>query len=236
MIYNLITSLAEGYSLRDILPGILFTIIVVVFSLSLHESAHAFAAYKLGDHTARNMGRISLNPAKHLDPMGTICMMLFGFGWAKPVLINSRNFKNARVGMALSALAGPLSNIILSFISVLFWVLMVRFLPVPMMITEGVGFGEKLLYFLSMLLQYFHILNLYLAVFNLIPIPPLDGSKILFLFLPPKALIFIHNYEHIFRYVLIAMLIFGTASDFIGIIASLISNSMISLIMLIPGI
>lgn len=236
MIYDLITSLAEGYSIRDILPGILFTIIVVVFSLSLHESAHAWAAYKLEDHTARNMGRISLNPAKHLDPMGTICMMLFGFGWAKPVLINSRNFKNPRVGMALSALAGPLSNIILSFISVLLWVLMVRFLPVPAMIAEGVGFGGKLLYFLSMLLQYFHILNLYLAVFNLLPIPPLDGSKILFLFLPPKALLFVHNNERIFRYVLIAMLIFGTASSFISLIASLISNGMIWLITLIPGI
>lgn len=236
MIFNLITSLAEGYSIRDILPGILFTIIVVVFSLSLHESAHAWAAYKLGDHTARNMGRISLNPAKHLDPVGTICMMLFGFGWAKPVLINSRNFKKPRVGMALSALAGPLSNIILSFISVLIWVLIVRFLPVPVMISGEVDFGGKLLYFLCMLLQYFHILNLYLAVFNLIPIPPLDGSKILFLFLPPKALIFVHNNEHIFRYVLIAMLIFGTASDFISILASLLSNGMIWLITLIPGI
>ena len=87
-----------------------------------------------------------------------------------------------------------------------------------------------------MLLQYFHILNLYLAVFNLIPIPPLDGSKILFLFLPPKALIFVHNNEHIFRYVLIAMLIMGTASNFISIIASLISSGMIWLITLIPGI
>ncbi len=236
MIYDLITSLAEGNSLRDILPGILFTIIVVVFSLSLHESAHALASYKLGDHTARNMGRISLNPSKHLDPLGTICMMLFGFGWAKPVPVNSRNFKNPRVGMAITALAGPLSNIILSFISLLIWILIERFLPVPVMIAEGVSFGEKLLYFLCILLQYFHILNLYLAVFNLLPIPPLDGSKILFLFLPPKALIFVHNNEHIFRYVLIALLVFSKASDFINVITALISNGMIWLITLIPGI
>ncbi len=236
MIYDLLTSLAEGYSIRDILPGILFTIIVVVFSLSLHESAHAFAAYKLGDHTARNLGRISLNPSKHLDPLGTICMMLFGFGWAKPVPINSRNFKKPRVGMALSALAGPLSNIILSFIALLIWVLLITFLPVPSMIVEGATFADKILYFVSMLLQYFHILNLYLAVFNLLPIPPLDGSKILFLFLPSKALFFIHNNEHIFRIVLIIMLVMGTASNFIGLISSLISNGMIWLITLIPGI
>jgi len=138
--------------------------------------------------------------------------------------------------MALTAIAGPLSNLILSFVSILLWVLLIRFVPIPAAIVPGLSFGEKILFFLAMLLEYFHILNLYLAVFNLLPIPPLDGSKILFMFLPSKALMFIHNNEHIIRMALFFLLFMGAFSGVITLISSLISNGMIFLITLIPGI
>ena len=236
MIYSILVSLGRGASLRDVLPGILFTIIVVLFSLSFHEMSHAFIAYKLGDPTARNLGRITLNPKKHLDPMGTVCMMLFGFGWAKPVPINTRNFKKPRSGLALSSRAGPVSNLILAFVSMLLWALVLVFLPVPAGINAATTFGGKLLFFLKELLMYFHVLNLYLAVFNLLPIPPLDGSNILFMFLPSKALYFIQQHEPTIRIVLFVLLFMGALSGIIGTISTLISNGMLWIITLIPGI
>lgn len=236
MILDLIESLKMGAELRDVLPGILFTIIVVVFSLSFHEMSHAFMSYKLGDPTARNFGRISLNPARHLDPIGTICMMLFGFGWAKPVPANPRYFKNPRKGMAITAAAGPVSNLILAFSALIIWILAYRFLPVPIEIADDTVFGQKLLYFFTELMYYFHILNLYLAVFNLLPIPPLDGSKIIYLFLPSKIYYFIQQYEHIIYYVLLALLFTGILSTPLSILCGLISDGMVNLILLIPGL
>lgn len=236
MIYDLLMSLRDGAELRDILPGILFTIIVVLFSLSLHEMSHGYVAYKMGDHTARNLGRLTLNPSVHLDPIGTICMLFFGFGWAKPVPINTRNFKNPRKGILLTAIAGPVSNLLLSFISLLVFALIVSFVPTPTFIEADTAFGEKLLYFFVELLRYFHILNLYLAVFNLLPIPPLDGSKVLFMFLPAKIYFFVSRYEHIISIVLLALLYLGVLSTPISIICIYISQGMSWLISLIPGV
>lgn len=262
MILSLFRSLNQGAELRDILPGILFTIIVVVFSLSFHEMAHAFAAYKLGDPSARNIGRLSLNPARHLDPFGAICMMLVGFGWAKPVPINTRNFKNPRRGMALSAAAGPISNLIISIVSLLlFYTVMIFLRPtfgelfeiVPIIATPfyyspsyilsvfaqlslAVSVLDKILLFLAELLAVFHILNLYLAVFNLLPIPPLDGSKILYMFLPSKIYYQIQKYEHIIYFVLIALLITGSLSGVLSSICVYISNAMTFVVKLIPGL
>ena len=236
MIYDLLMSLRDGAELRDILPGILFTIIVVLFSLSLHEMSHGYVAYKMGDHTARNLGRLTLNPSVHLDPIGTICMLFFGFGWAKPVPINTRNFKNPRKGILLTAIAGPVSNLLLSFISLLVFALIVSFVPTPIFIEADTAFGEKLLYFFVELLRYFHILNLYLAVFNLLPIPPLDGSKVLFMFLPAKIYFFVSRYEHIISIVLLALLYLGVLSMPITFICAYISEGMIWLISLIPGV
>lgn len=236
MILDLISSLRDGADIRDVLPGILFTIIVVIFSLSMHEMAHAFASYKLGDPTARNLGRITLNPAKHLDPIGTISMMLFGFGWAKPVPANSRNFKKPRTGMAITAAAGPLSNLLVSFVALLLYAIIITVVPIPIQLQPDASFATKILYFLSELIYYFHILNLYLAVFNLLPIPPLDGSKILYLFLPSKVYYFIQQYEHIIYYVLLALLFTGILSTPLSLICRLISMGMIWLVQLIPGL
>lgn len=236
MIYTLLRSLATGASLQDVLPGILFTIVVVLISLSIHEMSHAYAAYKMGDPTARNAGRLTMNPAKHLDPIGTLSMMLFGFGWAKPVPVNSRYFHKPRKGIIVTSVAGPLSNLLLSFVALLVFALMGTFLSVPYSIGAGSSFADKLLYFTLLFLWYLHSLNLSLAIFNLLPIPPLDGSKILFMLLPPKTYFFVARYERYISLVLMILLFTGFLSTPLSFICDLISDGMMFIISLIPGI
>ena len=251
MIYDLVTSLVNGTDIRIVLPGILFTVIVVLFSLSLHEMSHGYAAYKMGDHTARNLGRLTMNPVRHLDPIGTVSMLLFGFGWAKPVPVNSRNFKKPRAGIIVTSIAGPLSNLLLSFVSIVAYALFtVLLMKVPSEIAfnplfgfyairfleEDASFVIKVAYLFSMLLYYFHSLNLSLAIFNLLPIPPLDGSKVLFMLLPSKVYYVVQKYEHIINFVLFALLFMGYLSTPISYVCSFISNCMVGLITLIPGI
>ena len=180
--------------------------VVVLITLTVHEYAHALAAYKMGDPTARNLGRLTLNPLKHLDPIGALCLLIFHFGWAKPVPINARNFKNPRRGFAISALAGPAINLIISFFSALIYLVLLRFF-------SGIGFSSvfllnvaqnSILFFLLL-----HIINLGIAVFNLIPVPPLDGSRILGLLLPSKYYFAIMRHERTIYYVLIGWLVVG---------------------------
>ncbi|MBQ3023107.1 MAG: site-2 protease family protein [Clostridia bacterium] len=154
---------------------LLARVIVLFTAISVHELAHGFVAYKLGDPTAKYAGRLSLNPLSHLDPWGAICMVLFGFGWAKPVPVNPMYFKDRKKDNALVALAGPLSNIFLAFASTVLTALYFNFVlvKVPNFLTE---FGYIVLIQLA-------VVNIGFAVFNLIPFPPLDGSKILGAFL-----------------------------------------------------
>ena len=141
-------------------------IIIILIALSIHECAHALTAHWLGDDTAKNQGRMTLNPLKHLDPIGTILFLVIGIGWGKPVPINPSYFKNPRQGQALVALAGPVSNILLASL-----------LGIFMKFT-----GQSSL-FLNLLIE----INIVLAAFNLLPLPPLDGSKILGLILPSQS-------------------------------------------------
>ena len=245
MIYSLIRSLMAGAAPRDVIPGMIFTVIVVLFSLSLHETAHGWMACKLGDKTAKYMGRLTLDPRKHLDPIGTVCMLLFGFGWAKPVPVNSRYFKKPRRDMALTAAAGPVSNLLLSFLS-LFLLQIICACRGFSWEAEGMyfngdlimalSFGQKLLSLLSQFLYYSHFLNLYLAIFNLIPIPPLDGSRILFIFLPDKVYFGLMKYERIISIVLFALLWMGFFSRILTNISNYVSDGMSFLIHLIPGL
>ena len=154
----------------------LYIIPAALISIMCHELTHGLFSYLLGDPTPKEQGRLSLNPIKHLDPIGTLCLILFGFGWAKPVMVDPRYYKNPKWGMALVALGGPLANFIIALLSGL--VLTLIQLHAPYTQTIEIIFN----FFL-----YLMLINIGLGVFNLIPIPPLDGSKIIGAVLPDNA-------------------------------------------------
>ncbi|MBR5543704.1 MAG: site-2 protease family protein [Oscillospiraceae bacterium] len=168
-----------------------------LLAIIFHEFSHGYVASLLGDNTAKAKGRLSLNPAKHLDVLGLICMIFFGFGWAKPVPVNPYFFKDKKLGMILVSLAGPLSNIIMAFVSLFAGVALSR-------VSVENGTLPYLIMVLIEFFLYFSVFNVGLAVFNFLPIPPLDGSKILFSLLPPSAYGFILKYE---RYGMLILLI-----------------------------
>lgn len=173
---------------------------VVFVCMPVHELAHGWAAYKLGDDTAKSQGRLTFNPFAHLNPIGTIMIFLFGIGYAEPVPINPLNFKDYRRGVALTAAAGPISNLIMGFASALFYSLFYMIYGKT---------GSVALMFISLLFFYSAQVNVSLAVFNLIPIPPLDGSRILAMVLPDKAYEKYFRYERIIMIVLIVLLFTG---------------------------
>lgn len=206
----LFSILSSGGTLGEKLVLLLISVLALLPALSVHEWAHGYAAYKLGDSTARADGRLSLNPLDHLDPLGTLMLLLVGFGWAKPVPVNTRYFNNPKRDMALTALAGPVSNLFASLVAALLYNL-----SVFAFIETGVYF-ETWAYIIRYIFLFFAQINASLAVFNLIPIPPLDGSKILFAFLPNRIYYQIMRYERYFGFILLIILVSGSSTDFIG--------------------
>ena len=197
-------SILSGGSLQDILISLLLTIPVVMLALSVHETAHGYAAFKCGDRTAYNLGRLTLNPAKHL--VGTICMLVFGFGWAKPVPINTRNFRDPKRGMAISAAAGPVSNILLGLISAVFCGFSFAWLNY-LYHASASQFLFNCVNWLYILTLFSAQINFTFAFFNLIPVPPFDGSRLALAFLPAKTYFGIMRYERQIMFgILIAML------------------------------
>ncbi len=190
----------EGLSdLQMTLITYAFRIPTVLIALTVHEVCHGLMAYKLGDTTARDMGRLSLNPLRHLSLLGCICMLLFGFGFAKPVPINTRGFKHPKRDMALTALAGPLSNLALAVVGIL-----VESIVLKIPLSGSYDFRYWVVFSLYNFSYVFYMLNLSLCVFNLIPVPPLDGSRVLLTFLPPKQYFGLMKYE---QYIMIALFI-----------------------------
>ena len=209
----LIDLIKSGFD-RGLLIEILLAIPVILFSLTFHEVAHGYIACKLGDPTARNFGRLTLNPAKHLDPLGTILMLTVGYGWAKPVPVNSRYFRDPKKGMAFTALAGPVSNLVLALISVAIYSLMIALLDVEA-VTRLLISHQTLFNLYSAVYSMFRLcayLNVSLAVFNLIPLPPFDGSRIFYAVLPAKLYFSVMKYERYILIVFLALLYTGIVS------------------------
>ena len=211
----------------------IFLIPIALITLSVHECAHGYAAYKMGDPTARNFGRLTLNPFKHLDLYGTVCMILFRFGWAKPVPINARNFKDPRKGMAITAAAGPASNLILAFLAAICIKLLALLANtlIPQFQNDVLFY---FFYYLILFFELFHILNLSLCVFNLIPLPPLDGSRIFLAFLPPRLYFKVMRYERVIQIALMVALLFGAFSGVIQNVVEWLSAVMFKILFFIP--
>ena len=195
----------------DFLMEIVIVAIPALICITIHELAHGYTAYRLGDNTAKEMGRLTLNPIKHIDIVGLVMILVVRFGWAKPVPVNMQNFKNPKWYMALTALAGPLSNILLAVIVLFIFML----LPPPF---GGIRALEDV--FLSpspnpvaLIIFYLALINIALALFNLLPIPPLDGSKIFFSLLPEKQYYKVLQYE---RYGMILLIILVLSGRFLG--------------------
>lgn len=186
----------------------LLTALAALFAIMFHESGHALAAYWLGDPTAKEKGRISFNPLRHIDPIGLLMLIFVGFGWAKPVPIDTRYFKNPKRDMAISAAAGPAANFVLAFVCMIVYNIIYIFAS-----------GE-VAYWFFMFFYYCAIINVGLGVFNLFPIPPLDGSKIFGAFLPDRAYYTLMRYERYGMIVLMVLLMTGIIDTPLGALRS----------------
>ena len=231
MLYHLIRGMFSGENITylDLMIGLFSAFFVIFVTMPIHEWAHAFTAYKLGDPTGKYSGRLTLNPMAHIHWIGAVLVLLFGFGFAKPVPVNQRNFKHPKWGMALTALAGPLANFIMGFFCFLFEAVAYYFA----IVNESQGLAYVATFF-----AYAGLINLYLASFNLIPIPPLDGSRILFAVLPDRIYYRIQAYERYIYLIVIFLAAFGLLSGPTGWIAdklyafcSLIITSLFNLIL-----
>lgn len=222
----MINALING-NIQGFLISVLLSLPIVFLALSVHETAHGYVAYKLGDPTARNLGRLTLNPIKHIDPIGFICMLLCGYGWAKPVPVNTRYFKKPKRDMALTGLAGPVSNILLAILFILMLrveTLVLEFFP------PETDFQLNVYVLLYQFLSIGFDLNITLAVFNLIPCPPFDGSRIFLVFLPTNLYFKIMKYEQYIYIALMIALVFGLLDGPINFVSGLFKNLIFRLV------
>lgn len=211
------------------LTDYIYIVVAALFAIILHEIAHGLVSTWLGDPTPKRQGRLSLNPLKHLDPIGTLCLIFFHVGWAKPVVVNPDYYKNKKRGMALVALAGPLMNFLLAIFSIIIMAIFVK-----------VNAYSNVLIIIYNFLLYFSVINLGLGLFNLIPIPPLDGSRILGAFLKDDTYEQYMKYER-YGFIIIAILLAlsslrGNGTSFISELVDMIFNFIFRLVLKIFGV
>lgn len=197
-----VSTFLENFDLSEVAYYLMRAVAALV-CIVLHEMSHGYAAYALGDRTAKRMGRLSFNPLHHIDPLGLLLMITAGFGWAKPVPVNMNNFRRPKRDMALTALAGPASNLVIALVALGFASLLYHFAP------AASGLLWEVFYQLFTFFMYTAILSIGLGVFNLIPIPPLDGSKVVFSVLPDETYSFILRYEQFVMLALFALVWLG---------------------------
>ena len=204
----------------SMLSDLLARVLAVLLCLTVHETAHGLAAFAMGDPTAKKLQRLSLNPLHHIDWLGLMCMLIAGFGWAKPVPVDMRYFKHPKRGMALSALAGPISNFLFAVLCL-----------IPVRFMEGMAASAFTLWVFDFLLT-LTVMNLGLGLFNLLPIPPLDGSKVLFSLLPDRAYYQLMRYERYGMILLLLLVYFDFGSEFLSNAIGAVFSFLLNLIVL----
>lgn len=200
-------------------------LMIILLINPLHECAHAWSAHKLGDDTAKHEGRMTLSPFAHIDPFGALLLLFCGFGWAKPVPVNARNFKNPRKGMMLTAIAGPISNLIAALLG------MIAFQLLGSAIHEGYQLSNA-----GWILFYFIVINVNLCVFNMLPVPPLDGSRLMTYLLPTKAAFWFIKNERIFYGVVMLLMVTGILGVPLSFLSDLVLRGLSFLTSWIPAI
>lgn len=230
-IIYIILAIVAGYSMIGLLSNtnallsLLYSIPGVLIAITFHEFAHAFAADKLGDDTPRRQGRLTLNPLAHLDPIGSVMLVFAGFGWGKPVEINPSNFKRTismSKGEAIVAIAGPLMNLLLAIIFTFLYFIIAKFATAFCLTQIGL--------IILTLIQTTIIINIGLGVFNLIPLPPLDGSKVLKHFLPYKVRDWFERYSQVFYIIFVVLWVTDLAGIIISPVISAVYTGIVSLI------
>ena len=208
--------------LNSQLIQLLVSVPAVLLCLSVHEACHGYMAYALGDPTAKHAGRLTLDPIRHLDPIGTICLLFFHVGWAKPVPVNPGNFKHPRRAIALVSLAGPVSNFLLALVAL--------FLYYPLRLAES-----SIVMTIALMLYMVAVISIGLGVFNLIPVPPLDGSKILLSFLPRKYEWKFAQYQQYIQFGLLILLVLGVLNTPIRFFVNIIYQGLASIVLAVLG-
>lgn len=208
---------------RFSITELLINIPITLIALTLHELAHGWVSGKLGDPTPEREGRMTLNPMAHLDLYGTLLMVLTGFGWAKPVMVNPMYYKDKKKGMALVGIAGPITNILLAFAGLLLFAVII-------VLVQKTGIGLGALDIISYIVQVFAVRNLCFAVFNLIPIPPLDGSRVVSMFLPNHAYYKLMQLERYSMIIIIVLSLTGVFDSIIGTGVNALYGGMVNII------
>lgn len=220
-----LTTLTQYISNPNALFGLLVSIPAVLIAITFHEFAHGFVAYKLGDNTAKSEGRLTLNPFAHLDPIGSLMLLFAGFGWGKPVNVDPRNYTR-KMSMekadAIVSAAGPIMNLLLAIIFTLIYYAIKKFAGAEFIASTV---GKVVLLLISATIS----VNIGLGIFNLIPLPPLDGSKIIMPFLPVKAKEWFINNEQLFSIVFVVLWITGLTGVIISPVINVVTNGILTL-------